>query len=147
MLCSALLLFGSSSIPLQPDDTPGGWSDVSSAGAGAEHELAAFALTQLQAANTSETADCSVLAGATLPDTLGSAQTQVVSGINHRMTATLSGVGELELQIYVQSWTETVEVTEAMLDNATIASGVSLDYAACAASCTTACPSTAHRTK
>lgn len=63
------------------------------------------------------------------PRPLVSAQTQVVSGINHKITATIS-VGELVLQIYEQAWTGTLVVTTAELDEEVLARDVALDYAA-----------------
>ena len=60
---------------------------------------------------------------------LVSAQTQVVSGINHKITATIS-VGELALEIYEQAWTGTVVVTTAKLDEEVLARDVTLDYSA-----------------
>lgn len=60
---------------------------------------------------------------------LVSAQTQVVSGTNHRITATVS-VGELALEMYEQAWTGTLLVTTVKLDEEVLARDVDLDYAA-----------------
>ena len=63
------------------------------------------------------------------PRPLVSAQAQVVSCINHKITATIS-VGELVLEICEQAWTGTAVVTTAKLDEEVLARGVALDYAA-----------------
>ena len=115
--------------PLQPlaAQITGSWTDAADLSAsGPEYHLAEFALSQLQATKAT-TANCSALEGATMSAPLVSAQTQVVSGINHKITATIS-VGELVLEIYECSWTQTLTVTEAKMDADVLARDVTLDY-------------------
>jgi hypothetical protein len=118
-------------MPLQPSaaQNQGGWTDAADLSAsGSEYHLAEFALSQLQLQTTTAAANYSALEGATMVAPLVSAQTQVVSGINHKITATIS-VGELVLE-YEQAWTGTVVVTTAKLDGEVLARDVALDYAA-----------------
>ena len=119
-------------LPLQPSaaQNQGGWTDADDLSAsGSEYHLAEFALSQLQLQPTTAASNCSALVGATMVAPLVSAQTQVVSGINHRITATIS-VGELALEMYEQAWTGTLVVTTATLDEEVLARDVGLDYAA-----------------
>ena len=123
MLASACLA-SASRAPLQPQ-VVGGYADVADLSAGgAEYKLAAFVLSELQAAGTD------ALSGAALQSPLIAAATQVVSGINHRIEAEVGLSSTLKLQVYEQSWTETLELTAAELDSDTIAEGVTLDYTA-----------------
>ena len=117
-------------MPLQPSaaQNQGGWIDAADLSAsGSEYHLAEFALSQLQLQTTTAAANYSALEGATMVVPLVSAQTQVVSGINHKITATIS-VGELVLEIYECSWTQTLTVTEAKMDADVLARDVTLDY-------------------
>ena len=117
-------------MPLQPSaaQNQGGWTDAADlSAAGSEYHLAEFALSQLQRQTTKATVNCSVLEGATVLAPLVSAQTQVVSGVNHKITATI-GVGELVLEIYEQAWTQTIILTKAELDEDVLAHDVALDY-------------------
>ena len=119
-------------MPLQPSaaQNQGGWIDAADLSAsGSEYHLAEFALSQLQLQTTTAAANYSALEGATMVAPLVSAQTQVVSGINHKIIATIS-VGELALEIYEQAWTGTVVVTTAKLDEEVLARDVTLDYSA-----------------
>ena len=115
--------------PLQPSAAqtglPGGWSDVADLSAsGDEYQLAEFAFSQLQASNTTA---ATALEGASISAPLTSAQTQVVSGINHQIVAQ-TNVGALSLAMYEQAWTSTLTLNEAKLDGDVVADNVALDY-------------------
>ena len=95
----------------------GGWTHVDDLSAGGdEYKLAAFALHQLSKGEPyGSDATKAALEGSQVRAPLTSAQTQVVSGVNHRINAQIS-VGSLGLLMYEQSWTETLTLEKVMLD-------------------------------
>mmetsp|Transcript_54380 Transcript_54380/g.90226 ORF Transcript_54380/g.90226 Transcript_54380/m.90226 type:complete len:138 (+) Transcript_54380:38-451(+) len=103
----------------------GGWSPVGDITEPRLQHLAQFALQSLaRACAESNAISCNKLAAATFQSVM-EAHTQVVSGLNYEIMAQTSA-GPVTLRIYEQSWTRTLQITEAIFEEATLPT-VSLD--------------------